>query len=158
MLDAKYLKQVETKINPILTKFKVFLYELSYVKEQGSNILRVLIDNELDDIDVQLCADISELISTELDKFSFLSEPYTLEVASPGLERPLRTLDDFKKHVGRYIELVIKEPVLTYNQLIGTLTEVKDQDIYLKINLKGRIKTVAITYSNIQSAHTAVKF
>jgi ribosome maturation factor RimP len=158
MLEAKYLKQIETKIQPILSKFKVYLYELSYVKEHGSNILRVLIDNELDDIDVQLCADVSELISTELDKFSFLSEPYTLEVASPGLERPLRTLDDFKKHVGRYIELVVKEPVLTYDELIGTLVEVKDQDIYLKINLKGRIKTVAIPFSNIQSAQTAVKF
>ena len=158
MLQKEQLSQIEAKIKPILTKFKVYLYELSYVKEHGDYILRVLIDNELEDIDVNLCADVSELISVELDKFKFLTDEYTVEVASPGLERPIRRLDEFKKLVGRYVEMIVNTPVLSYNELIGTVVAIDGEDIELKINLKGRIKVVKIPYSNIKTAQTAVKF
>jgi ribosome maturation factor RimP len=158
MLDKAQLAQIETKIKPIIEKFKVYLYELSYVKEHGDYILRVLLDNELEDIDVNTCADVSEAISPELDKFKFLTDEYLLEVASVGIERPIRSLEEFKKQINKYVEMIVKEPILTYRELVGTLMAVENEELALKINIKGRIKVVKIQYSNIVSAQTAVKF
>jgi ribosome maturation factor RimP len=158
MLDKDQLAKIEFKIKPIIDKFKLSLYELSYVKEHGDYILRVLIDNELEDIDVNTCAEVSEAISPELDKFKFLSDNYLLEVASVGIERPIRGLVEFKKHLNKYIEMIVKEPVLSYHELVGTLMAVEGEEISLKINIKGRIKVVKIMFNNIVSAQTAVKF
>jgi ribosome maturation factor RimP len=158
MLDKDQLAKIEIKIKPIIDKFKVSLFELSYVKEHGDYILRVLLDNEHEDIDVNTCAEVSEAISPELDKFKFLTDQYLLEVASVGIERPIRGLAEFKKHLNKYIEMIVKEPVLTYHELVGTLMAVEGEEISLKINIKGRIKVVKISYNNIVSAQTAVKF
>ena len=158
MLQPSQLAQIEAKIKPILDKLKLSLFELSYVKEHGEMILRVLIEKENEEIDVDLCATVSEKISPLLDQLNFLNDQYTLEVASPGLERPIRSLEEFKKQIGGYVEMIVKEPVLNYNELIGTLISVNQDQIELKINLKGRIKIVKISYQNIQSARTAVKF
>jgi ribosome maturation factor RimP len=158
MLDKDQLAKIEIKIKPIIDKFKLSLYELSYVKEHGDYILRVLIDNELEDIDVNTCAEVSEAISPELDKFKFLDDEYLLEVASVGIERPIKGLDEFKKHLNEYIEIVVKEPVSSFRELVGTLMAVEDEEISLKINIKGRIKVVKISFNNIVSAQTAVKF
>ena len=158
MLDKDQLAKIEIKIKPIIDKFKLSLYELSYVKEHGDYILRVLIDNELEDIDVNTCAEVSEAISPELDKFKFLDDEYLLEVASVGIERPIKGLDEFKKHLNEYIEIVVKEPVSSFRELVGTLMAVEDEEISLKINIKGRIKVVKIMFKNIVSAQTAVKF
>ncbi len=158
MLQPSQLAQIEAKIKPILDKLKLSLFELSFVKEHGEMILRVLIEKENEEIDVDLCATVSEKISPLLDQLNFLSNQYTLEVASPGLERPIRSLEEFKKQIGGYVEMIVKEPVLNFNELIGTLVSVNQDQIELKINLKGRIKVVKISYKNIQSARTAVKF
>jgi ribosome maturation factor RimP len=117
-----------------------------------------LLDNEHEDIDVNTCAEVSEAISPELDKFKFLDDEYLLEVASVGIERPIKGLDQFKKHLNEYIEIVVKEPVSSFRELVGTLMAVEDEEISLKINIKGRIKVVKIMFKNIVSAQTAVKF
>jgi ribosome maturation factor RimP len=158
MLDKDQLSKIEIKIKPIIDKFKLSLYELSYVKDHGVYILRVLLDNEHEDIDVNTCAEVSEAISPELDKFKFLDDEYLLEVASVGIERPIKGLDEFKKHLNEYIEIVVKEPVSSFRELVGTLMAVEDEEISLKINIKGRIKVVKISFNNIVSAQTAVKF
>jgi ribosome maturation factor RimP len=158
MLDKDQLSKIEIKIKPIIDKFKLSLYELSYVKDHGVYILRVLLDNEHEDIDVNTCAEVSEAISPELDKFKFLDDEYLLEVASVGIERPIKGLDEFKKHLNEYIEIVVKEPVSSFRELVGTLMAVEDEVISLKINIKGRIKVVKIMFKNIVSAQTAVKF
>ena len=158
MLDNDQLSKIEIKIKPIIDKFKLSLYELSYVKDHGVYILRVLLDNEHEDIDVNTCAEVSEAISPELDKFKFLDDEYLLEVASVGIERPIKGLDEFKKHLNEYIEIVVKEPVSSFRELVGTLMAVEDEEISLKINIKGRIKVVKIMFKNIVSAQTAVKF
>lgn len=158
MLDKDQLAKIEIKIKPIIDKFKVSLFELSYVKEHGDYILRVLLDKEHEDIDVNTCAEVSEAISPELDKFKFLTDNYLLEVASAGIERPIRGLADFSKHLNKYVEMIVKEPILSYHELVGTLMAVEGEDISLKINIKGRIKVVKISFSNIVSAQTAVKF
>jgi ribosome maturation factor RimP len=158
MLDKDQLAKIEIKIKPIIGKFKLSLYQLSYVKEYGDYILRVLLDSEHEDIDVNTCAEVSEAISPELDKFKFLDDEYLLEVASAGLERPIKGLAEFSKHLNKYIEMIVKEPVLNYRELVGTLVAVEGEDISLKINIKGRIKVVKISFNNIVSAQTAVKF
>jgi len=158
MLDKDQLSKIEIKIKPIIDKFKLSLYELSYVKDHGVYILRVLLDNEHEDIDVNTCAEVSEAISPELDKFKFLDDEYLLEVASVGIERPIKGLDEFKKHLNEYIEIVVKEPVSSFREIVGTLMAVEDEEISLKINIKGRIKVVKIMFKNIVSAQTAVKF
>ena len=80
-----------------------------------------------------------------------------LEVASPGVERPLKTFDQYKKAVGSYIILTVKERVLDYDELVGDLVSVDESGIDLQIRIKTRSKTVHIDFTNITNCMTTVK-
>jgi ribosome maturation factor RimP len=80
------------------------LVDVEWSKMGADYVLSVLVDKP-EGITLQDTADLSEIISPELDKISpdpFPSE-YMLEVASPGAERPLKKSADFEKHIGAYV-------------------------------------------------------
>ena len=152
------INKVNEIIQPILEEQKVSLYDLDYVKEGNDYILRILINNETDDIDLDTCISVSEVISKVLDKQDPIKDEYMLEVASPGVERPLKTFDQYKKAVGSYIILQVKERVLDYDELVGDLVSVDESGIELEIRIKTRSKTVHIDFTNITNCMTTVKF
>ena len=152
------INKVNKIILPILEDKHVSLYDLDYVKEGNDYILRILINNETDDIDLDTCISVSEVISKVLDKEDPIKDEYMLEVASPGVERPLKTFDQYKKAVGSYIILTVKERVLDYDELVGDLVSVDESGIDLEIHIKTRSKTVHIDFTNITNCMTTVKF
>ena len=151
------INKVNEIIQPILLDMHVSLYDLDYVKEGNDYILRILINNESDDIDLDTCISVSEVISKVLDKEDPIKDEYMLEVASPGVERPLKTFDQYKKAVGSYIILTVKERVLDYDELVGDLVSVDESGIDLQIRIKTRSKTVHIDFTNITNCMTTVK-
>ena len=103
------------------------------------------------------CVRASEAISKILDEIDPISEEYFLEVTSSG-ERELISYNDYLKAMNKYILVDVSEPVLTYDELVGDLVGVNEDGIELKINLKGRMKTVSIPFNIIEKAHLTFKF
>src|SRR3990167_9523060 len=81
---------------PLLAEQGVELVELMYRREGRGMVLRFLVHTP-GGITLDRCAALNRALSDRLDAGGFLDEPYLLEVASPGLDRPLSTRRDFER-------------------------------------------------------------
>ncbi|HEY6837525.1 MAG TPA: ribosome maturation factor RimP [Geobacteraceae bacterium] len=94
----------------LLASLGMELVELEYKREGRDMVLRLYIDKEggitLDD-----CAAVSRELSEILDVEDFIREHYTLEVSSPGLNRPLKKAADYERYRGRLIKVRTFEPL-----------------------------------------------
>ena len=139
------IEQVKELLNPYLLQHKLSLYSIEFVKEAGALILRVCIDKS-GGVDIDTLAACNEFLSEQLDKIDADMEEYLLEVSSPGAEQELRNLDEIKAH--------IEVPNMIYE---GYLLKVEEDILHIRINAKGRFKTIQIPYKEIKFIRLAVK-
>lgn len=134
------------------------LVDVEWSKMGADHVLSVLIDKP-DGITLQDTANLSEMISPELDKITPDPFPadYLLEVASPGAERPLKKSADFVKHIGDYIFVKLYQKIAGEKEFVGDIVGFKDDILTLAYLDKTRQKTVDIEFSNIAKARTQVK-
>ena len=134
------------------------LVDVEWSKMGADHVLSVLIDKP-DGITLQDTADLSEIISPELDKISPdpCPEDSLLEVASPGAERPLKKAADFIKHIGDYIFVKLYQKVAGEKEFVGDIVGFNADILTLTYLDKTRQKTVDIELSNIAKARTQVK-
>ena len=134
------------------------LVDVEWAKMGADDVLSVLVDKP-DGITLQDTADLSEIISPELDQITpdpFPSD-YMLEVASPGAERPLKKEADFEKHVGEYIFVKLYQKIAGEKEFVGDLVKFDAGVVTLTYLDKTRQKTIDIPYTNIAKARTQVK-
>lgn len=146
------LKLVEEILIPYLESNDFKLYEVSFVKEAGNYILRVLV-NKKGGINVDELAEINNYLSDELDKIEVPYDEYMLEVSSPGAEMELRTIEEVAEHVGEYIHINTGDKVYE-----GSFISFNDNIVVVRVNLKGRFKNFEVPYESIKKIRLAVKF
>jgi len=96
--------------------------------------LRVYIDSP-DGITVDDCADVSRQVSAILDVEDPIPGRFTLEVSSPGLDRPLVTLEDFRKRVGETVKVKLKRPLDSGRRnLTGKLVQVNAAAVVVEVD------------------------
>lgn len=135
-------------------------YEIVDINLSGSGkrvILRITLDKEggitLDDCEV-----FSRRLEGLLDAEDPLKGPYTLEVSSPGLDRPLKRINDFKKSIGKLVRIITKERINNQTFFVGRLEDVRDSSIILSTTKKGVVpEEVAIPYNLITKANLEVE-
>lgn len=97
-------RRVEEIAGPLAESLGMELVELEYKREGRQMVLRLFIDREggvsLDD-----CASVSRELSAVLDVEDIVPGRYTLEVSSPGLNRPLKTRSDYERYAGRLVKI-----------------------------------------------------
>lgn len=102
------------------------------LNEYGRGILRIYIDS-LGGIQVKDCETVSRTVSRFLDENEGLFPgKYLFEVSSPGLERPLFEVEDFKRFIGRKVKLRLSEKVEGKRQFVGTLKSVEDGTVCIE--------------------------
>lgn len=101
--------QITEIVVPIVESMGMELVDLEYGRVGRDTILRLFIDKDggvtLDD-----CADVSRELSLVLDVEDIIPDRYTLEVSSPGLDRPLKKAADYAKFAGRLVKIKTYEP------------------------------------------------
>lgn len=131
------------------------LVDISYVKEGPSRYLRLFIDKE-GGIDLEDCEFISRGISEYLDSLDPIKETYILEVSSPGVERPLNKLDDYKRFTGKLAEIKLYAPLNGLKMYTGTILEVEGDEVVLEI--KEANSKMNIPFEKIASARLKFVF
>ena len=126
----QYEKQTEELLEPIVTGFGFELVDVEYVKEAGTWYLRAYIDKE-GGIAVDDCEVISRRLSDWLDKEDFIDDSYILEVSSPGLGRPLKKEKDYKRSIGREVEVRLYKAIDRQKEFTGTLSAYDDKTVTL---------------------------
>jgi len=94
---------------PILESLGVELVDIEYGKVGRDAVLRLFID-KVGGITLDICAEVSRELSMILDVEDVIACNYTLEVSSPGLDRPLKKPSDYERFSGRLIRVRTYEP------------------------------------------------
>jgi len=97
---------------------------------QRHRIVRVFLDRE-DGIDIEAIAAANPWLSDALDTIERLSGPYTLEVSSPGIERPLRTRGHFERFAGHDVVVHTRQPIEGRARFTGRLERLDGDDVVL---------------------------
>ncbi len=116
-------------------------------------VLRVYIDSE-NGISVDNCADVSRQISAVLDVEDPITDAYTLEVSSPGMDRPLFTLEHYQRFIGEEVTLSLRIAVANRRKWKGQIKSA--QDGMITLNIDGNDEVFA--FSNIQKANIVPNF
>ena len=141
------IKQTRDLLEPICETDGFELIHVEFQPEAGGRILRLYIDKpggvNLDD-----CAHVSRQVSDLLDVTLDEIGHYSLEVSSPGADRPLGRESDFNRFKGHLAKLKTRQPIEGQKQFTGRLLGIVDQQVRLTVDGK----TVAIPYDEISRA------
>ena len=141
------VEQIKCLIEPELFKKGFELVETVYRRESGSWILRLFIDKQdpLDKkshVSLDDCEKISELVGMLLDTSEILIGSYTLEVSSPGINRPLKNEAHYLRFLGENVKVSIFSPISSSSNqrnFSGTLLNCKEKTIEIDDKTSGRV-------------------
>ncbi len=158
----RYVENVREVALKICSELGFEMFSTEEVVENGMKIIQVLVDGlNSSEITIDDVTKVIEKLQEVVERDDLIPDDYFLEVSSVGVERPLRTKEEMKKAIGEYIYIELFEQVERNNSFYGTLENVDDGDetiVVIKINCKGRIKTIRVKYENISFARIAIKF
>ena len=138
-------------LNPAVTRAGFILEEVKVTPIGKRRLVSVVVDCEnrnpsLDEVTV-----VSKEVSSILDSYSQLGEmPFTLEVTTPGIDRPLTELRHWRKNVGRLVKITPK----TGEKYVARIITVNPRDVHLEIKRKELI----VPFTDISRAHIEVEF
>ena len=135
-------RKIQLKVKGIIESGGAELIDFKIFYSGGKYILRCIVDTLSGGITLDNCAAINRKIAAYLDESNCLSENYTVEINSPGIDRKLKTLKDFLKVKGRKVSIWLKEPLEEKEYLEGKVLAVEDDKISL--DYKGKILEVGL--------------
>lgn len=147
MLDTDVVKYVEAIALPVAGSLGLELVDVEFKREGRQMFLRLFIDRQggvsLDD-----CAGFSREVSATLDVEDLIPGNYTLEVSSPGLNRPIKTVDDYERFTGRLVKIRTFAPVADEEgnlrkTFLGELLGLREGHVCLKLQ-EGQMATIAL--------------
>jgi len=158
---AQVIDQIEKLVQPLLEDLGCELVDLEYQREQRGWVLRFFLDKE-NGINLDDCAMASREISSLMDVENIISTAYSLEVSSPGIERPLKKSQDFKRFTGQIAKIKtitgIDPDATGKNRktFVGTLSGFEDEDVLLI--LKNTTDAIRIPLQQIDKANLHYEF
>src|SRR6186997_3527185 len=114
-VEASVVERVRTVAARVAASYGLEIFDVQFRREASGMVLRVQIDRPgpaataEDSVSVEDCAHVSRDLSAMLDVEDIVPTAYTLEVSSPGLDRPLRHAADYRRFRGRRAKLVMRE-------------------------------------------------
>ena len=124
--------RIHSQIEPTVAGLGYELLGLERSRGSASQLLRLYIDHA-DGITVEDCERVSRQVSDLLDAEQLVHGEYTLEVSSPGLDRPLFTLEQHRRFIGEEVALRLRALVGGRRRVSGRLRAVGDQTLQLEV-------------------------
>jgi ribosome maturation factor RimP len=151
-------------VDPVALAHGAEVVDLELKPDRGRWILRVYVEkagasaSKLSTrdaaVDLELCANVSRDLSPALDVADLIPHAYSLEVSSPGVERPLRTERDFVRFTGEKAKLKLREPLSGQRVVVGILDGVQSGQVRVKEG--SRVHQVPV--SSIDTARLVFEF
>lgn len=138
------ITRVEAICRPVIEAAGFDLILAEWASDQGRRVLRLYLDHEPEPVTLADCEAMSKRVSHVLDVEEIIAGPFSLEVSTPGLDRPLVREKDFRRFLGQTARLNLKAPLPTgRKRLQGKLTDVSEGRIRLEVD--GQPVTVSLT-------------
>ena len=158
------VSRAEALVDPLVRSEGFELVELEYVREPQGWVLRLFIDRPGRDpmskeggIGLDECASVSHAVETALEVEDLVPHAYSLEVSSPGINRPLRRPEHFQKVLGKRVKVKTFGPVGTppRKSFTGTLLQSSASDITVQVEGGGAFQ---IPFRDIAKANLDFEF
>jgi len=167
-VEQERLARVRATAQRVAEGHGLEIFDVQLRRESIGTVLRVIIDRPdrgvpetpEESVGIVECQRVSQDLSAVLDVEeeelgeAALGQQYTLEVSSPGLDRPLRHEADYRRFTGRLAKIVTREPLNGQSAFAGRIVGVDQGDVVLE---QGR-KTHRVPVSGIKRANLDVEF
>ena len=140
-------------IEPVVTSLDLELFDLELTGSGARRILRVTVDRD-GGVDLETITRVTEALTPVLDNEPSLSGPYALEVSSPGLERPLRKPEHYRRAVGSTVSVKTRGADGSTRRRQGALVEADDRNFTLEVDGI----TEQIDYADVTQARTVFEW
>jgi ribosome maturation factor RimP len=158
MVVVDLIERVRAIADRVAGSYELEIFDVQFRRESSGMVLRVRLDRPgpsavpEDSVSVDDCARVSRDLSAMLDVEDIVPTAYTLEVSSPGLDRPLRHLPDYRRFEGRRAKLVMREAVDGQTFFKGVLRGVEDTDVLIESDdrRRHRVPFGIITRANLE--------
>ena len=127
------LEQLQALLAPVVEALGYECWGLEYMSQGRHSLLHIYIDHA-NGVLVEDCEKVSRQVSGVLDVEDPISSEYTLEVSSPGMDRPLFTLEQFAKHAGELVKIKLRSPYEGRRNFQGPLRGVEEQDVVVLVD------------------------
>jgi ribosome maturation factor RimP len=152
------VERVRTAAARVAAGYGLEIFDVQFRREASGMVLRVQIDRPgpaataADSVSVEDCAHVSRDLSAVLDVDDVVPVAYTLEVSSPGLDRPLRHADDYRRFSGRRAKLVMREAVDGQTYFKGRLNGLDEGCVLIDTDdrRRHRVPLGVITRANLE--------
>jgi ribosome maturation factor RimP len=146
--------QISELVTPAVTEAGFYLEDVHVATPGSHRIVTCIVDGD-SSLNLDQVTSVSRIISELLDEATFMGEtPFTLEVTSPGVDRPLTAPRHFKKNADRLLK-VIK---LDGSEVIGRILSNTDQDVTLTVTVKKETHEEAVALADIKRAVVEIEF
>ena len=134
------ITEIQTLIKELLAKENYTLYSFKYSEGKKSGSMEIVVDRD-----------------EEINLHEFNNVPYTLDISSLGIEKPI-DVSKLEKYLNKYINVHLTNPFKGLNTLEGYLTFVDSNSVTIEYKEKTRIIKATIDRSSIDFARLAIKF
>ena len=144
------LQKIEESIENHLKELQLELSDIEYVQEGGYNYLRVYVEKEEGNTNLDDCVELSQKIDGIVDEL--IKDKFFLEVSTPGIERKLKKSKDFIRFLGENIKVYSKNQIEGKKVFEGKLKKFENEIIYLddiKLNSLIEIPLTKLKKANI---------
>jgi ribosome maturation factor RimP len=124
--------ELEELIQPVVESLDCELWGLEFMTQGRRAVLRIFIEKE-SGVHIEDCERVSRQVSSVMDVEDTIKTEYTLEVSSPGMDRPLYTLEQFKAFVGANIKVRLRVSFEGRRKFAGQLKGVEEDEIVLGV-------------------------
>ena len=146
-----YEKKTEDYLLPLMEEYHFELVDVEYVKEGSDYYLRIYADKE-GGITIGDCEIVNRAMSDLLDADDFIKDAYILEVSSPGLTRPLKKENDFKRSIGKIVEIKTYNKIDNCKDFEGELTAYDEETVTILTEDEKELKIARKDISMIRLA------
>ena len=159
-MDA--LARIREAADRVVAAHGLELFDVELTRESQGWVVRVTIDRPgpaatpEDSVSIEDCSTVSRELSAILDVEDPLDRAYTLEVSSPGLDRPLRNEADFQRFAGRMASIVLNEPVDGQTFFNGRIQGIDESAVVILVGKKNRPHRIPV--AGIKRARLEVEF
>lgn len=151
-MNVKPIEEIKSFLEKIALPMGIEIVDVEF--SEKSRALTVFIETEAG-VDLDTCEKFHNAIMEPIDELDpTFNEPYTLNVSSPGLDRPFRTVRDFERNTGKEVELKLYAPLKGKKYLEGVLTAFDENTVTVNLGTE----EIKIPRNKIAKINKAIKF
>ena len=152
MQDSSIVDRIDKIADKAARENGVEFVHSEVVGNRRNRTVRIYIDKP-EGVSIEDCSNVSRSVETVIDAEDFIPSAYVLEVSSPGLERPLFTLDDFERFAGKKAKLKTADAINGQANFNGRIAAVEGAEIVFDDKTNG---TVRIPFEKVEKANLKV--